>query len=245
MTIEQLNRLSLEEVMDMYNLSVAQLDDIRDTTNHILDELENLKRAERNNYATKGYRMKIKNSIDYADLYKAVKSKHYSLWSGLISREAYREYYRCFILDERPKVTAEHYWNRARVVHELIDGNWGDILRKYHAIGFIYIYFENPGIGKFHITTESENSKLSSNQQQNFDLSWIQQYDNVDIELFTGRKDNVSEYPIRSTVPLVGSFDSKPQDFWKYMNVDEMLSDISFHEIDVSDIDDEFDIRII
>lgn len=245
MTLNDIAKLDIDSILSIYNLTTNQFDDIQDTVNHILDEVDNLNKAIRQGYATKGYRMKIKNSIDYADLYKAVKSKHYSLWTGLISREAYKEYYRAYLLNERPKVTAEHFWNRARVIHEIIEGEWGDILRKHRARGFIYLYFENPGMGKFHITTESENAMLSANQQQNFDLTWQEQYNNLDIELFEGSVDLVHNGVISAQNPLVGTFNSKSQDFWKYIDTLELFEALDLYNINVDKIDSFYNIKQI
>lgn len=241
MTIKELNLLSKEEIKSRYNLIESQYIDTINTTHHILDEINNIERAKNGGYCTDGYLKKIQNSIDYTDLYKAVKSKHYSFWTGLISRDAYREYYTSLLKNTEPSVTAEHYWNRAKVINNILYGKWSNLLKKYHEIAFIYIYFENPGVGHFHITTKHENSKLSSKEQRNYGISWQEQYSNSGIKLYQSTHDSI--YNFRERSKLIGIFDQKTQGFWKYINEDELLEDIELHNIDVSDINKTFNIK--
>jgi hypothetical protein len=162
-------------------LTSNQVEKFKDLTKYILLQKE-LYDSIKFNPDYQGVIMNIKNGLDY-NLYKVAKSKHITLWTGLISRDAFLEYIWAEGENRKPVITIEHFHNRKKVIIDLLDNNGCDDLIEFGWKALAEIYFESPGIGQFHVTTKSENHNLIK-YQEDISVSWETQYEQANIELF-------------------------------------------------------------
>jgi hypothetical protein len=208
----RLREKSDEEIKKICLLNDNQVQKFIDVTTYILLQKELYDRI-KNMPEHVGVIMNIRNGLDY-NIYKVAKAKHISLWTGLISRAAFIEYVEAESENRKPVVTAEHFHNRKKVILDLLDGDGCDALIKYGWKAMAEIYFENPGIGQFHITTKSENHNLIK-YQVDITLPWEKQYEQAGIELFPAYQG-----------PNGGNFKNTGQSWWLHPEM-EMIHELT------------------
>jgi len=196
----RLREKSDNEIMNQCELTSNQVQKFQDLSLYILMQ-KNLYDEIKHVPEYKGVIMNIKNGLDY-NIYKVAKSKHISLWTGLISRAAFLEYVQAESEIRKPVITIEHFHNRKKVILDLLDGNGCEDIIKYEWRAMVEIYFETPGIGQFHVTTKSENHNLIK-YQEDISISWETQYEQAGIELFPAYQSSEG-----------GTFLNKSQSWW-------------------------------